>query len=183
LVHAFGVLLGFIPPAAAVFTFLGFTQETASRYPRSKKRSAWYTLAAAALSSGAVLFPLTYFATDRGLMEAIATLIPFFIPGLGLIIFLQLTEKDSLKPWAKARYEKEARASQEMFNDPAVAARFGIVAGAIWIFAAGLFFLLGFLIGFQFSWLVFVFAVAVQLAAQSFMMKPGVQAGKDARSI
>jgi hypothetical protein len=179
LVNTFGVLMAFIPPAAAVCTFLGCTQETASRYPRSKKRSAWYTLAAAALSSGAVLFPLTYFATDRGLMEAIATLIPFFIPGLGLLVFLGLTEKDSLKPWAKARYEKEALASWNIFYDPVAAARFGMVSGAIWIFAAGLFFLLGFLIGFQFSWLVFVFAVAVQLSVQSFMMKAGSQAGKN----
>jgi hypothetical protein len=183
LVNTFGVLLAFIPPAAAVFTFLGFTQETASRYPCSKKRGAWYTLAAAALSAGAVLFPLTYFATDRGLMEAIATLIPFFIPGLGLLIFLSLTEKDYLKPWARARYEKEVRASQEIFNDPLAAARFGMVSGAIWIFAAGLFFLLGFLIGFQFSWLVFVFAVAVQLAAQSFMMKTGANSGKPASRV
>ncbi|MFP3090430.1 hypothetical protein LQZ21_08910 [Treponema sp. TIM-1] len=43
---------------------------------------------------------------------------------------------------------------------------------AIWIFAAGLFILLGFIIGFKFSWLVFIFAVAVQLAAQSMMTKP-----------
>ncbi|MDR2029243.1 MAG: permease prefix domain 1-containing protein [Treponema sp.] len=179
MVHAIGSLLAFIPPAAAVFTFLGLTQETASRYPRSKKRGAWYTLAAAALSFGAVLFPLTYFATDGGLMEAVATLIPFFIPGLGLIIFLQLTEKNHLKPWARARYEKEVQASQEMFNDPAAAARFGMVSGAIWIFAAGLFFLLGFLMGFQFSWLVFVFALAVQLTVQSMMMKSKPHRGKN----
>jgi hypothetical protein len=179
LVHTFGFLLAFIPPAAAAFTFLGLTQETASRYPRSKKRSAWYTLAAAALSSGAVLFPLTYFATDRGLMEAVATLIPFFIPGLGLLIFLRLTEKNYLKPWAMARYEKEARASQEMFNDPVSSARFGMVSGAIWIFAVGFFFLLGFLIGFHLSWLVFIFAMAVQLTTQSMMMKSKPHSGED----
>jgi hypothetical protein len=171
LVQAFGILLGFIPPAAAVFTFLGFTQETASRYPRSKKRSAWYALAAVVLSFGAILFPLSYFASDRGIMEAIATLIPFFIPGLGLLIFLQLTEKNCLKPWARARYEKESRASQELFNDPAASARFSMVSGAIWTFTVGLFFLLGFLIGFHFSWLVFIFAAAVQLGVQGMMIK------------
>ncbi|MDR2109721.1 MAG: permease prefix domain 1-containing protein [Spirochaetaceae bacterium] len=172
LVNTLGSLMAFIPVSAAVFTFLGITQETASRYPRSKKRGAWYALGAAALAFGAVLFPTTYFAADRGLMEAIASLIPFFIPGLGLLFFLLLTEKDNRKPWARARYEEEARVSMAMFNDPVAAARFGMVSGAIWIFAAGLFFLLGFLVGFRFSWLVFIFAVAVQLAAQSFMMKP-----------
>jgi hypothetical protein len=172
LTGALGVLLAFISPAAAAFTFLGVTQETTSRYPLSKKRGAWYALAAWALCFGAILFPLTYFATDRGLMEATATLIPFSIPGLALLIFLQLTEKDYLKPWARARYEKEARISREMWSDPLITARFGMVSGAIWIFAAGLFILLGFLIGFHLSWLVFVFAVAIQLAAQSMMMKP-----------
>ncbi|MDR0589838.1 MAG: permease prefix domain 1-containing protein [Spirochaetaceae bacterium] len=171
-VDAFGVLLAFLPAAAAAFTFLGVTQETASRYPRSKKRGGWYTLAVGTLGFGLLLFPLTYFATDRGLMEATATLIPFFIPSLALLIFLRLTEKDYLKPWARAQYEKEARVNREMWSDPVIAARFGMVSGAIWIFAAGFFILLGFIIGFQFSWLVFVFAVAVQLMAQSMMMKP-----------
>jgi hypothetical protein len=171
IVGAIGVLTAFIPLSAGAFTFLALTQETTSRGPFSKKRSFWYVLGAVTLAFGFIVSPLTYFSTDRGLMEAIATLIPFFIPGLGLLIFLFLTEKDTRKPWARARYEKEATASREMWNDPVTAARFGMLCGAIWIFAAGFFFLLGFLIGFQFSWLVFIFAVAVQLAAQSMMIK------------
>jgi hypothetical protein len=59
----------------------------------------------------------------------------------------------------------------EMWNDPVTASRFGIFSGAIWIFAIGLFILLGFLIGFKFSWLVFVFAVAFHLMMQGFMFK------------
>jgi hypothetical protein len=172
LTGSLGVLLAFVSSAAAAVTILGVTQETAARYPRSKKRGAWYALAAGALSFGAILFPLTYFATDRGLMEATATLIPVFIPALALLIFLRLTEKDYRKPWARARYEKEARISRELWSDPLAAARFNMVSGAIWIFAAGLFILLGVIIGFHLSWLVFVFAVAVQLAVQSMMMKP-----------
>jgi hypothetical protein len=168
---ALGVLLAFIPAAAAVFVFLGLTQETASRNPLSKKRGLWYALGAAVLVFGLILSPLTYFSTDRGLMEAAAVLIPFCIPGLALLIFLSLTEKDTRKPWARARYEKEARASRELWNDPAAAARFGMAAGAIWIGAAGLFVLLGFLAGFHLSWLAFVFAAAIQLAVQSLMMK------------
>jgi uncharacterized membrane protein YccF (DUF307 family) len=171
IVSFFGVLAGMVPPAAAIFTFLGLTQETATRNPLSPKRAVWYALAAAALSFGIILSPLTYFATDRRLMEAVAVLIPFVIPALGLLIFLILTEKDTRKPWVKARYEKEARANQALFNDPVAAARFGMVSASLWIFAAGLFILLGFLVGFQFSWLVFVFAVACQLAIQGLMMK------------
>jgi hypothetical protein len=58
-----------------------------------------------------------------------------------------------------------------IWNDPVIASRFGMFSGAIWIFAAGLFILLGFLIGFKFSWLVFVFAIAFQLLVQGFMYK------------
>jgi hypothetical protein len=169
---AMGILCAFIPPAAAAFIFLGLTQETGSRYPCTKKRSLWYALDAAVLCFGAVIFPLTYFATDRGLMEAVASLIPFVVPGLALLSFLRLTEKDYRKPWVREMYEKELQASRKLQSDPVTAARFGMTSGAIWIFAAGLFFLLGFLIGFQFSWLVFIFAVAVQLAVQSLMIKP-----------
>jgi uncharacterized membrane protein YbhN (UPF0104 family) len=171
LVGALGVLMVFIPLSAAAFTFLGITQETASRYPRPVKRGLWYVLATAALSAGTVLFPLTYFAADRGLMEAVATLIPFIIPGLSLLIFLVLTEKDYRKPWAKERFEKEARASREMWRDPVTAARFGMASGAIWIFAIGFFLLFGFSMGFHVSWLVFIFAVAVQLLVQTLMIK------------
>jgi hypothetical protein len=173
LVNGLGTLMGFIPLSVTAFTFLGITQETASRSPRSVKRGLWYALAAAALSFGIILSPLTYFATDRSLMEAVATLIPFVIPGLALLVFLFLTEKDYRKPWAKAQYEREVRISRELFSDPVVAARFGMAVGAIWIFALGLFILLGIIIGFKFSWLVFVFAVAFQLAVQSLMLKPG----------
>jgi hypothetical protein len=172
-VHFFGVLAAFVPPAAAAFTFLGSTQETASRNPLSVKRGVWYALAAAVLSFGVILSPLTYFVTDQGLMEAVATLIPFAIPGLGVLIFLILTERDTRKSWVRAQYEKEARANMELFKDPVAAARFGMISGALWIFALGFFLLVGFLAGFRFSWLVFVFAVALQLTVQGLMTKGG----------
>ncbi|MDR3192384.1 MAG: permease prefix domain 1-containing protein [Treponema sp.] len=171
-----GVLLGFIPPAAALLTFLGVTQETASRNPLSRKRGLWYALTAAVLGFGIIIFPLTYYATDRRLMEAVATLIPFAIPGLGFLIFFILTEGDTRKPWARAQSEKEARVNMAVFSDPVTAARFGMLSGALWIFAVGLFILLGFLSGFQFSWLVFVFAMAAQLAIQGLMIK-GARSG------
>ncbi|MDR0401175.1 MAG: permease prefix domain 1-containing protein [Treponema sp.] len=181
-VHFLGVLVAFVPPAVGVFTFLGATQETASRNPLSTKRGLWYALAALVLSFGAILSPLTYFAVGGRLMEAVATLIPCVIPGLGCLIFLILTERDTRKPWVRAQYEKEARANREFLSDPVASARFGMISGALWIFAAGMFLLLGFLAGFQFSWVVFVFAVAVQLAMQGLMMKGKGSEGKNGES-
>jgi hypothetical protein len=188
IVSAFGTLLIFVSAAAAGFAFLGTTQETATRYPLSKKRAAWYTLAAALISFGLLLLPVTYFGMaelpggngavpggffeDPALLSALGVLIPFFVPGLGLFVFLYLTEKNHLKPWAIDRYAKHFNKSMEPWNDPEAAARFGLISGAIWIFAFGLFFLLGFVISFKFSWLTFIFAVAIQLLVQALMYKP-----------
>jgi hypothetical protein len=123
------------------------------------------------VSFGILLFPLTFFATARGLMEALATLIPFVLPGIGLLVFLILTERNRLKPWVTDRISEEAKKAQEIWKDPALSARFGMFSGAIWILALGLFVLLGILAGFQFSWFVFVLAVAVQLVLQGRMIK------------
>jgi hypothetical protein len=167
----FAVLMFFTVVSVCLFTFLGTTQETAGRHPMSARRGLWYTLAAGFISFGIILFPLTYFAVGRGLMEALATLIPFVLPGLGLLIFLILTEKNHLKPWVTERISEETKQAEEIWKNPALSARFGMFSGAIWILALGLFVLLGILIGFQFSWFVFVLAVAVQLVLQGRMIK------------
>jgi hypothetical protein len=139
-----------------------------------KKRAALYTAGAGVAAFGLVLFPLTYFATGRGLMEAIATLFPFVLPGAGLLVFLGLTERGRLKPWAAERMLAEVRGAHE----GAAAVRFGLYSGAVWIFAVGGFVLAGFLIGFRYSWLVFVFAVAVQLVVQALCVgRPPAVAG------
>ena len=167
----FAVLMFFTVVSVCLFTFLGTTQETASRYPMSAKRGLWYTLAAGLISFGIILFPLTYFAVGRGLLEALATLIPFVLPGIGLLVFLILTEKNHLKPWVTDRISEETKQAEEIWKNPALSARFGMFSGAIWILAIGLFVLLGILMGFQFSWFVFVLAIAAELVLQGVMIK------------
>jgi hypothetical protein len=197
---AFSTFLPFFTAAVAGFTFLGLTQETAAAYPMKKKRAAWYCLAAGLIAFGIVLFPVIYFSiTDHvltrpeylprhflfsitaewKLVPAMAVEIPFLIPGIGLLVFLCLTEKNRLKPWAfqyAANLERQitdrAHKSLEQWQNPAYGEQFGLFSGAIWIFAAGLFIALGFAIGFKYSWLVFVFATAVQLFVQALMCKP-----------
>jgi hypothetical protein len=101
----------------------------------------------------------------------VGPLINFVLPGVGLLAFLILTEKDRRKPWAKDFTEKTIRQQMDMWTDPATASRFGMFSGAIWILAAGLFVLLGFLISFKYSWLVFIFAVGIQLLMMGSMHK------------
>ena len=105
------------------------------------------------------------------IVPVFSMLIPFVLPGIGILVYLCLTEKDRLKPWAKDFRDKAVKKEMEMWSDPATASRFGMFSGALWVFAVGIFILLGFLIGFKFSWLVFIFAVAVQLVVQGFMSK------------
>jgi MFS family permease len=181
----FGILLVFLTASIAGLTFLGVSQETAARHPLKVKRALWYSLAAALIVFGLTLFPLVYFTTygvaesgiDRyvtgntALIGALVVTVFFFVPGLGLLIFLCLTEKNRLKPWALKYRAEEVQKSMEMWNSPAAAARFGLFSGAVWIAAFGLFFALGFLIGFKFSWLAFVFALVVQLLIQGLMYK------------
>jgi hypothetical protein len=178
----FGVILSFVSVTVPGFCFLGLTQETASLYPMKWKRALWYSLGAFLVSFGGTLVPLTYSAAKyspdtvhvgTALVAALGVLMPFLIPGLGLLIFLGLTEKNRLKPWAHARQNEEIRKTMEMWSDPALSARFGMLSGAIWIFAIGLFVMLGFVWSFKFSWLVFVFATAFQLLVQAFMSKSG----------
>jgi hypothetical protein len=177
----FGTLLISVTVAVAGFTFLGVTQETADCYPMRKRRAIFYALAAGLITFGLLLLPLTYFATERGLMEAIATLLPFAVPGAGLLAFLYWTEAGRLKPWAAERAMAEMRGTRDLLSG-ADAVRFGLYSGAVWIFALGAFVTLGFLIGFRYSWLAFLFAVAVQLVVQALCMgRKAVSPGPHAR--
>jgi hypothetical protein len=172
-----GALLPFIVTSISGFTFLGLTQETKSHFPVSKKRAAWYTAAAALISFGIIVMPITYFAVrfdEAGrfaIMATIAVLIPFVLPGGGILAYMVLTEKNRLKPWAASLHEDAIKQQMEMYQDPAAANRFGMYSGAIWIFAAALFILFGFLAGFRYSWVIFVFATAGEVMLQGLLMK------------
>ncbi|MDR2491642.1 MAG: permease prefix domain 1-containing protein [Spirochaetaceae bacterium] len=169
----FGVLLAFIPVSIAGWTFLGLTQELPDLYPLSIKRALWYSAAALLLITGLFIFPLTWFSTvdsleNHSIVAALGTLIPFALPSIALFVYLGLSEKDRSKPWMRKRREEEMK-KYSFASDPAAAAQFGMYCGALWMLAIALFLLLGFLIGFKYSWLVFVFAIPVQLFVQGIM--------------
>jgi hypothetical protein len=184
---AFAAAMPFITAAAAGFTWLGLTQETASSYPLSGKRAAWYAVGVGLIVFGLFTAPVVLFgnisfnmtalseitAKGGGLkwLAAFSSLIPFLLPGIGILVFLGLTEKDRLKPWAKDLRDSAVKSEMEMWSDPVMATRFGLFSGAIWIFAVGLFFLLGYIIGFKYSWLVYIFATAVQLLVQALLSR------------
>jgi len=187
---AFAAMMPFVTAAAAGFTWLGLTQETASTYPVSGKRAAWYAAGVGLIVLGLLTAPVVLFSSINISMKAlseitleagrlkwlaaISSLIPFLLPGIGILVFLGLTEKDRLKPWAKDLRDNAVKSGMEMWNNPVMATRFGLYSGAIWTFAIGVFILLGFLIGFKYSWLVFIFATAVQLLVQAMLSRKTV---------
>jgi hypothetical protein len=172
LVALFGVLMPFTTLGIAGFVFLGLTQETSALYPMKKKRALWYTLAALLITFCLTMMPLSWFATleDIPSVSALGILIPFGLPGAGLLAFLVLTERSRLKPWMKDRAMEALEKEREMMFGPTVT-RFGLFSGAIWIGAVACFLLFGFLAGFKYSWTAFVFAVALQMALHGMVYK------------
>jgi hypothetical protein len=106
-------------------------------------------------------------------MASLGALIPFVLPGSVILAFLLLTEKSRHKPWVIEQETAWAERMQQQFADPHAGMRFGLFSGALWIFAVALFAVLGFMIGFRYSWTVFLFAVAAQTFIQAIMTPKG----------
>jgi MFS family permease len=192
-----GAGLVFCGAGAAILTFLGLTQETASRHPMPPKRALVYAADVGVFLFGAFCFPIVFFEmrgktypvpamhdgaefVSAGLAGAFATLIPFVLPSAALFVFLILTEKDRSKPWF-VEFRKRAMARDaELLKDPM---QFGLVSGAVWIAAVSVFIILTVKVGILYSWLAFAAAIVTQLLVQAkfFTKTPQVSEGDDSR--
>ncbi len=113
---------------------------------------------------------MMFFISGTGLPEAIAALIPFFLPGSLIMIFLVLTEKDHNKPWVIKQQAEWIKKHSKLYNNPKTAAKRRLLSGALWIFAIALFITLGITAGFKYSWLVFLFAIGGEALIEFFMI-------------
>ena len=100
------------------------------------------------------------------LRRRIRTLIPFVIPGLCLIAYLFLTEKSLRKPWVEERINRWMERHTDEMADPRHMEQRRLLSGALWLLAIALFVTLGFIVGFQYSWVTFLFAVAGELVIE-----------------
>ncbi|MDR1136346.1 MAG: permease prefix domain 1-containing protein [Clostridiales Family XIII bacterium] len=166
-----GTALIFCGSGVLVVVFLGLTQETSANEAMSWKRALWYVLSVGALIFGVFVFVNAYFTKGAGLPVAIASLIPFFLPGMSLGVFLILTEKDRSKPWVAELRREAVKSAMHPFGSPGREERFGLICGALWIAGIAGFVLLTITVGFKFSWLALVAALVVQLLVQSAFMK------------
>ena len=194
---ALGPLLAFVPLAAAGFTFLGLTQETAVSAPMKKRRAALYAASAFLLAFALLLAPLAWasaaeyparavsaaeaagsgafsaFGIEGGAAAAaLGVVIAFALPAAALFIYLGLTEKNRLKPWAAEEAAKlyhggpSGRHGGEFFESPQEAARFGMICGALWMFAFTLFALLWYFANILIALIAFPAATGATLLVQ-----------------
>ncbi|RWR13188.1 permease prefix domain 1-containing protein [Siminovitchia fortis] len=153
--------LPFIVISGAAFVFLGLTQETASDYPMSWGRALIYAIAAGGILFGLITAASLYFMDNMGIHAVLGTLLPFVIPGVGILAFLLLTEKSRHKPWVIE--EQKIWTERYMKKDPQRMAQGGLLSGALWVFAIAMVILAGFKLGIIYAVVVFLTAIALQL--------------------
>jgi drug/metabolite transporter (DMT)-like permease len=99
-----GVLLVFGETAVLGFVFLGLTQETSAREAMPWKRAILYAAAAGVFLFGLITSLMTYYAEETGLYHAIASLIPFCLPGLALALVMCRPKPDADYWFAKIQF-------------------------------------------------------------------------------
>jgi hypothetical protein len=164
-------LIVFLLAPVCAFVFLGLTQETGRNKPMNWKRALIYAADTGLILFGVIVFAVTFFTANdlQRALESTGSLIPFVLPGAVVLAFLLLTEKSRHKPWVVEQETAWAEQLREQFADPYAATRFGLFSGALWILAIALFVALGFMIGFRYSWLIFLVAVAAEMLIQALM--------------
>ena len=152
--------------ACSLYTYFGLTQETAAHYPMKNGRAAAYGIVCLFCVLGAALAVVSFLIDGMEMSEALIIKTALLIPGVCGLIFLLATESKRQKPWLKAMVEREVENSVRFHTDmvnPVKAAKFGVASGGLWLLAIAIFITLGFLIGWQYSWLVFLFTLAIQV--------------------
>ncbi|MCL1828587.1 MAG: MFS transporter [Oscillospiraceae bacterium] len=152
--------------ACGLYTFFGLTQETAAHYAMKNGRASAYGAVCSAGFLGAGLASVTFFLDGFEMSAALIVKTIFILPAICVFIFLLATEPERQKPWLKTVIDKEIENSMRYHRemvDPVKAAKFGVLSGGLWISAVAIFITLGFVISWQYSWLIFLFALAVQV--------------------
>jgi len=165
-----GMLIPLILIPVSGLLFMRLTQETGTRYPFSWKRALFYVISIAVILFGSIIFSMMFFISDAGLKQAIATLIPFALPGIVLLVFLVLTEKDHRKPWVLKQQNEWMKKHEELYNNSKVAMKRGLMSGALWLFTIALVVTLGMIFGFKYSLPLFLFAIGGEVLIELFLI-------------
>ena|SRR5690625_285130 len=165
-----GVLMVFLAMPLGGFVYMALTQETAARNSMRPLRASIYSIAVFVFLFGSLLVPMLVFGEARSLEGALATLIPFAVPSIGVITFLIITESDYRKAWVLREAENQNEWAKS-FETSGNAQTFGIMTAAIWILAIGVVILLLILKLWIYSWIPLVVASAVMMFLLAHYMK------------
>ncbi|NLY55443.1 MAG: hypothetical protein GX058_02915 [Firmicutes bacterium] len=160
---ALAALIPFVILPVAALVFLRLTQETAARYPMPWRRALVYAIITAITLFGLNTSVMLHYLEEADPSAVLGVLIPFVIPGLCIGAFLVLTEKPRYKPWVAEQEKIWTNYYAKEYNDPRSLEQRGLLSGALWLFAVAVFFTLGFLIGFRYAWVTFLFAIAGEM--------------------
>ena len=161
----YNLLVILLALACGLYIFIGLTQESAAHYAMKQSRAFAYGAVGVFGFLGAGLSVVSFLVEGIEMSAALVIKMTLILPALCALIFLLATEPKRHKPWLKALIEHDIGSStrySEIIN-PAKAATFGITSVGLWILALACFIALGFIIGWQYSWLVFLFALAIQV--------------------
>ena len=160
--------------ACSAYAYFGLTQETRAHYAMKSGRALGYGFVCLAGLSGASFAAVMLIFSNFSVSAALGIMMGLMLPAICALVFLLATEKKRQKPWLKAMMEHyEKKIGLDLENsinkhytgivNPIKAARFGIASGGLWIIAIALFFSLLLAIGWPYAWLVFIFALALQV--------------------
>ncbi|MFC8598998.1 permease prefix domain 1-containing protein [Isoptericola sp. NPDC057191] len=167
------VVAAFLLTASSAAGFVvgsSLSQETTTNHPMPSRRAGGYYLATG-LTVFALLLaafvPLGVFASWVYVVAA-----GLFVVGGVLFTMLGVTQTNRKKAWVRdvARAHVSGHHYDRFEHDPVAAARFGVYTVVIWLVAFVVFVVLGITVGWAWSWLTFVVALAVMMLVLARML-------------
>lgn len=153
------IFIPFLIISSGIFTYFGLTQETRENYAMKRKRAFGYSIAVVILLIGIYIAGFIYFAGNEA-FKALENFIPFAIFSVIIFIYLGLTEKSR----RKISWEQQW---VEYYSDPKSMMIKGNIYGALWIIALPSIPLVGFKLGWEYSWIPFIIAIVLQLLIEA----------------
>lgn len=157
--------------AAGVIVADVLRQETTTNYPVPPRRAVLFGAATTLALGGA-----------GGLALGIPEVSVPWLVGGGLAVvasivvfsYLGATQTNRHKPWVVHLHAQYHEVGDRFSHDPAAAARFGLYTAVIWLLAVAGFMVLGFTVGWRWSWLALLAGiVAMMLTLARTLFEPG----------
>ncbi|MFE6971299.1 permease prefix domain 1-containing protein [Isoptericola sp. NPDC057653] len=156
--------------AAGFVVGLSLSQETTTNHPVPSRRAGGYYLATGLTVLALLLALFTALGAFDAWMYVVAG--AAFVVGGTLFTLLGVTQTNRKKAWVRdvARAQATGHDFDRFDQDPAAAARFGVYTVVIWLTAFVVFVVLGLTVGWAWSWLTFVVALAVMMLVLARML-------------